>query len=131
MSNQTETCDNGDIDRNAAASPATAEAIVELVHVVMHQFRSLQFQALKSNEHELTHMDSKVMGFFARHPGPTVTDLAAHSGRDKAQLAKLVNASHRLGVTLHVYVDTWAHQGFSGIESDFNRICEISDSATK
>jgi hypothetical protein len=32
------------------------------------------------------------------------------------------NALHRLGVTLHVYVDTWAHQGFSGIVSDYNRI---------
>lgn len=35
------------------------------------------------------------------------------------------NALHRLGVTLHVYVDTWAHQGFSGIESDFNRISSL------
>lgn len=32
------------------------------------------------------------------------------------------NALHRLGVTLHTYVDTWAHQGFSGIESEFNRV---------
>ncbi|WP_144140580.1 DUF6765 family protein [Paraburkholderia sp. BCC1884] len=29
---------------------------------------------------------------------------------------------HRLGVTLHTYVDTWAHQGFSGIESLWNRV---------
>ncbi len=35
------------------------------------------------------------------------------------------NALHRLGVTLHVYVDTWAHQGFSGIESDNNRITKL------
>ncbi|MGH8780882.1 DUF6765 family protein [Paraburkholderia sp.] len=35
------------------------------------------------------------------------------------------NALHRLGVTLHVYVDTWAHQGFSGIESDYNRITHL------
>lgn len=32
------------------------------------------------------------------------------------------NALHRLGVTLHTYVDTWAHQGFSGIDSDYNRV---------
>jgi hypothetical protein len=31
-------------------------------------------------------------------------------------------ALHRLGVTLHTYVDTWAHQGFSGIESPANRV---------
>lgn len=35
------------------------------------------------------------------------------------------NALHRLGVTLHVYVDTWAHQGFAGIESDYNRITHL------
>lgn len=104
MTNQTENCDRGDIDRNVAASPATAEAIVELVHVVMHQFRSLQFQALKSNEHELTHMESKVMGFFARRPGATVTDLAAHSGRDKAQLAKLIKGLRERGL-LEAQVD--------------------------
>jgi hypothetical protein len=29
---------------------------------------------------------------------------------------------HRLGITLHVYADTWAHQGFAGIISDKNKI---------
>lgn len=32
------------------------------------------------------------------------------------------NALHRLGVTLHVYIDTWAHKGFSGITSAGNRV---------
>jgi hypothetical protein len=32
------------------------------------------------------------------------------------------NGLHRLGVALHVYVDTWAHQGFSGTESNFNKL---------
>ncbi|MGF6595833.1 hypothetical protein P3T23_000540 [Paraburkholderia sp. GAS448] len=36
------------------------------------------------------------------------------------------NALHRLGVTLHSYVDTWAHQGFSGIESDLNRVKSLN-----
>jgi hypothetical protein len=35
------------------------------------------------------------------------------------------NALHRLGVTLHVYIDTWAHQGFSGIKSDHNKILSL------
>lgn len=30
------------------------------------------------------------------------------------------NALHRLGVSLHTYVDTWAHQGFSGTRSPYN-----------
>jgi hypothetical protein len=35
------------------------------------------------------------------------------------------NALHRLGVTLHTYVDTWAHQGFAGIECRFNRVSRL------
>ncbi|SDF95647.1 DUF6765 family protein [Paraburkholderia phenazinium] len=35
------------------------------------------------------------------------------------------NALHRLGVTLHTYVDTWAHQGFAGIECKFNRVSRL------
>jgi hypothetical protein len=29
---------------------------------------------------------------------------------------------HRLGITLHVYADTWAHQGFAGIIDDINTV---------
>lgn len=65
---------------------------MELVHVVMHQFRSLQYRSLREGALDLTHMESKVVGYFSRHPGATLSDLAAHSGRDKAQLAKLVKA---------------------------------------
>lgn len=36
------------------------------------------------------------------------------------------NALHRLGVSLHVYVDTWAHKGFSGIESAYNKVLTLS-----
>jgi hypothetical protein len=35
------------------------------------------------------------------------------------------NDLHRLGVTLHVYVDTWAHQGFSGTISKHNTIVSL------
>jgi hypothetical protein len=36
-------------------------------------------------------------------------------------------ALHRLGVTMHVYVDTWAHQGFSGINHQLNDVIELLD----
>jgi DNA-binding MarR family transcriptional regulator len=69
---------------------ASADAVLDLVHTVMHQFRSRQYQVLRDGPYAVTHMDSKVMGFFAHHPGATLSDLAQHSGRDKAQLARLV-----------------------------------------
>jgi hypothetical protein len=30
------------------------------------------------------------------------------------------NALHRLGITMHVYADTWAHQGFAGVLHEVN-----------
>jgi len=36
------------------------------------------------------------------------------------------NGLHRLGVTLHVYIDTWAHQGFAGIVSADNVVAELT-----
>jgi hypothetical protein len=29
---------------------------------------------------------------------------------------------HRLGITMHVYADTWAHQGFAGVIDEINRV---------
>jgi DNA-binding MarR family transcriptional regulator len=75
---------------SAPRSASPADAVLELVHAVMHQFRSLQYQVLRDGAHHVTHMESKVMGFFARQPGATLSDLVQHSGRDKAQLARLV-----------------------------------------
>ena len=74
------------------------EAVLELVHAVMHQFRSQQYRALEGGTHDITHMESKVMGFFARHAGATQSDLAQHSGRDKAQLARLIKGLRERGL---------------------------------
>ncbi len=67
------------------------EDVLEAVHDVMHLFRAQQYRVLRDGPHDLTHMDGKVLGFFARHPGATLSALAAHSGRDKGQLARLVS----------------------------------------
>ncbi|MRW93543.1 MarR family transcriptional regulator [Duganella sp. FT80W] len=56
----------------------------------MHLYRARQLRGLRDNAHELTHMEYKAMGFFHRHPGATQGDLVNHSGRDKAQLARLL-----------------------------------------
>lgn len=36
-------------------------------------------------------------------------------------------ALHRLGITMHVYADTWAHQGFAGVLHDINKVVEIAE----
>ena len=66
------------------------DAVIELVHAVMHEFRSQQYRAIEERERDITHMEGKVLGFFGRHAGATQSDLVQHSGRDKAQLARLI-----------------------------------------
>jgi len=34
---------------------------------------------------------------------------------------------HRLGITMHTYADTWAHQGFAGILNDVNKITDVME----
>lgn len=75
-----------------------AEEVVESVHTVMHLFRSLQFRALKDAAHDLSHMEAKTLGFFARHPGATQSELVQHSGRDKGQVARLIAGLRERGL---------------------------------
>ncbi|MCY4531323.1 MAG: hypothetical protein OXC84_03160 [Gammaproteobacteria bacterium] len=35
-------------------------------------------------------------------------------------------ALHRLGITMHVYADTWAHQGFAGTNHKINEVSDIT-----
>ena len=37
----------------------------------------------------------------------------------------------RLGITLHVYADTWAHQGFAGVKDDINSVQLQADTETE
>ena len=49
-------------------------------------------------------------------------DMVAHTIENR----NAENALHRLGITLHVYVDTWAHQNFSGTISDHNVVKSLT-----
>lgn len=75
-----------------------AEDVVEAVHAVMHLVRARQFRALKEGAHELSHMEAKVLGFFASHPGAAQGDLVRHSGRDKGQIARLIAGLRERGL---------------------------------
>lgn len=78
--------------------PSPALEVLERVHAVMHLYRSAQQRSLRAGPHDLAHMEIKVLGFFARRPGATQSDLAAHSGRDKAQLARLIRGLRDRGL---------------------------------
>lgn len=72
--------------------------VLDLLQAVMHECRSLQHQALRDGEHGVTPMDARVLGFFARRPGATQSDLTQHSGRNKAQVARLVAGLRERGL---------------------------------
>jgi DNA-binding MarR family transcriptional regulator len=86
------------VDKVNQKSPSPALEVLERVHDIMHLYRSAQQRSLRAGPHDLAHMEIKVLGFFARRPGATQSDLAAHSGRDKAQLARLVRGLRDRGL---------------------------------
>lgn len=86
------------IDNVNQSASTTDDGVLEIVHQVMHQYRAQQFRVLRDGPHDITHMDSKVLGYFGRHPGATQSDLAQHSGRDKAQLARLIKGLRDRGL---------------------------------
>ena len=75
-----------------------ADEVLEAIHAVMHLYRARQYRVLRDGEHDVTHLESKVLGFFAHHPGATLSELSAHSGRDKGQLARLVGGLRERGL---------------------------------
>ena len=77
---------------------APDDDILELVHSVMHTYRAMQYRFLRDGPHDITHMDGKVLGYFGHHPRATQSDLAQHSGRDKAQLARLIKGLRERGL---------------------------------
>lgn len=86
-----------DIVNQSAGTPADDD-VLELVHRLMHDYRSLQYRLLRDGPHEITHMEGKVLWFFHRHPGATQKELAQHSGRDKAQMARLIAGLRERGL---------------------------------
>jgi DNA-binding MarR family transcriptional regulator len=74
------------------------DEVMELVHHVMHQYRSEQYRVLGGGASDITHMEGKVLGYVGRHRGATQSDLARDSGRDKAQLARLIKGLRERGL---------------------------------
>ena len=78
------------VDNVNKNTPDLPQDVFDSIHAVMHLFRAEQYRAFRDAPHPLTHMEGKLLGFFARRPDATLSDLVAHSGRDKGQLARLI-----------------------------------------
>ncbi|MBK1880821.1 winged helix-turn-helix transcriptional regulator [Luteolibacter pohnpeiensis] len=69
-----------------------ADEVFESIHHLMHQFRSEQYRMLRDGPYEMTHMEGKLMGYFAHNPGSTLRELVEFTGKDKGQLARLIRS---------------------------------------
>ncbi len=74
----------------AMPTPPTRDEVVDQLADLTHLFKSRLRQAVQQDGGGLAPMEAKVLMFFARHPGSTASDLVEHSGRDKAQVTRLV-----------------------------------------
>lgn len=83
---------------NNVANISTSSDVLEAVHTVMTLVRTRHQRALREAGHSITPMEGRVLGFFVRHPGATLTDLAEHAGRDKGQLTRLVQGLRERGL---------------------------------
>ncbi|MDF2389052.1 hypothetical protein JMG10_47020 [Nostoc ellipsosporum NOK] len=55
------------------------------------------------------------------------SDVAQQMVRECIQQRHTAYGLHRLGITMHVYVDTWAHQGFAGVNHQVNEAKKLLD----
>ncbi len=81
---------------NQIAAPSTAE-VFEAIHDVMHLIRSEQYRVVRDGAGELSHMEGKILGFLAKHPGGTLSELVVRFSRDKGQLARLIKSLKKRG----------------------------------
>ena len=65
---------------------------MELLHGVVHRVRTRMHQAIADDESGLAHMETRALQFVAKHPDSTPSDIVKHSGRDKGQVARLLNS---------------------------------------
>ena len=86
------------VDQVNQSPDRPVDDVLETMHAIMHLYRSVQQRSLRDGPNDLAHMEVKALGFFARHPGATQSDLVAHSGRDKAQVARQIRALRERGL---------------------------------
>lgn len=72
---------------NASIAPHVFDSL----HTLIHLYRGHMHQAMQQLAVDLSHMECKTLMYFAHHPDATLSDLANHSMRDKAQLTRVIH----------------------------------------
>jgi DNA-binding MarR family transcriptional regulator len=85
-----------------AARPG--EDVADEIHAIRHLFKRQRYAGQRLGDHELTHMEARVIFFVGNRPGATQSDAVTHFGRDKAQVARLI-ASLKSGGLIETRAD--------------------------
>lgn len=72
--------------------------VLDRLHTLMHSLRRHLQEAMRHDGEGLGPMEARCLGYFMRHDGATQSDLVQHSGRDKAQIARIVKVLHERGL---------------------------------
>ena len=72
------------------ARRSSGNELLERLHRLMSRFKRHMHSVLRDETEVLAPMEARTLDFFSRHLGATQSDLAAHAGRDKAQIARVV-----------------------------------------
>ena len=72
--------------------------VLDRLHTLMHGLRRHLQEAVREDGEGLGPMEARCLGYFLRFDGASQSDLVQHSGRDKAQIARIVKALHERGL---------------------------------
>jgi DNA-binding MarR family transcriptional regulator len=72
--------------------------VLDRLHSLMHGLRRHLQDAMRQDGEGLGPMEVRCLAYFMRNDGHTQRDLVQHSGRDKAQIARIVKTLHERGL---------------------------------
>ena len=72
------------------------QEIFDAIAGINHQLRSRLQQAARERQSPVSGMEFRALNFIGRRPGATQRDLVEHSGRDKAQIARIISNLRQL-----------------------------------
>jgi DNA-binding MarR family transcriptional regulator len=74
------------------------EEIADEIHAIRHLFKQRRYRGQSAGDHELSHMEGRVVFFIGSHPGASQSEIAAYFRRDKAQIARLIAILRKSGL---------------------------------
>ena len=70
--------------------PSANPEILESLHLLVSVFHRRMHEAVREDGEGLAPMEARTLRFLAHHEGSTQRDMTQHTGRDKAQIARIV-----------------------------------------